>query len=167
MDDDVRVSVCPCVRLSVCDVAPVEGWWPPALRMQCLYLWPGDGTALAGQLRTAERGGTTDIGIHRFLCGTDTMGVCLVVDWGYGFWVRLPLGENMRLREEWARAHGLLLLLPKNQRWTWNSDTDTITLAQDGGIIDKDFELNSKRLCTVVRYLYKSLLLFYFLHPGL
>ena len=79
------------------------------------------------------------------------MGVCLVCDWGYGFRVRLTLEENARLREEWAEQHGLLLLLPKNQRWTWDAQTDTITLVQDGGVIEPDLELNSKRLCTKVR----------------
>ena len=111
----------------------------------------GDGTALAAQLLAAERAGSTDHGLHRFLCGTDTTGVCLVCDWGYGFKVRLNLEENGRLREEWAELHDLLLLLPKDQRWSWDATTDTITLAQNGGVIDPDLELNSKRLCTKIR----------------
>ena len=107
---------------------------------------------MAGQLGTAERTGGTGSGLYRFLLGTDDMGVCLCADWGYGFRSNVSLGENLRLREEWAELHHLLMLLPKDQRWSWDPETDTITLTQDGGDIDPDFEANSKRLCTIIRF---------------
>ena len=106
---------------------------------------------MSGQLGTAERTGGTGSGLYRFLLGTDDMGVCLCADWGYGFRSNVSLGENLRLREEWAELHDLLMLLPKDQRWSWDPETDTITLTQDGGDIDPDFEANSKRLCTIIR----------------
>ena len=106
---------------------------------------------MAGQLGTAERTGGTGSGLYRFLLGTDDMGVCLCADWGYGFRSNVSLGENLRLREEWAELHHLLMLLPKDQRWSWDPETDTITLTQDGGDIDPDWEANSKRLCTIIR----------------
>ena len=106
---------------------------------------------MAGQLGTAERTGGTGSGLYRFLLGTDDMGVCLCADWGYGFHSNVSLGENLRLREEWAELHHLLMLLPKDQRWSWDPETDTITLTQDGGDIDPDWEANSKRLCTIIR----------------
>ena len=107
---------------------------------------------MAGQLGTAERTGGTGSGLYRFLLGTDDMGVCLCADWGYGFRSNVSLGENLRLREEWAELHNLLMLLPKDQRWSWDPETDTITLTQDGGDIDPDWEANSKRLCTIIRF---------------
>ena len=107
---------------------------------------------MAAQLGTAERLGSTGSGLHRFLLGTDDMGVCLCADWGYGFHSNVSLGENLRLREEWAELHHLLMLLPKDQRWSWDPETDTITLTQDGGNIDPDWEANSKRLCTIIRF---------------
>ena len=107
---------------------------------------------MAGQLGTAERTGGTGSGLYRFLLGTDDMGVCLCADWGYGFRSNVSLGENLRLREEWAELHDLLMLLPKDQRWSWDPETDTITLTQDGGDIDPDWEANSKRLCTIIRF---------------
>ena len=106
---------------------------------------------MAGQLGTAERTGSTESGLYRFLLGTEEMGVCLCADWGYGFRSNVSLGENLRLREEWAELHHLLMLLPKDQRWSWDPETDTITLTQDGGDIDPDWEANSKRLCTIIR----------------
>ena len=106
---------------------------------------------MSGQLGAAERTGSTGSGLYRFLLGTDDMGVCLCADWGYGFRSNVSLGENLRLREEWAELHHLLMLLPKDQRWSWDPETDTITLTQDGGDIDPDFEANSKRLCTIIR----------------
>ena len=106
---------------------------------------------MAGQLGTAERTGGTGSGLYKFLLGTDDMGVCLCADWGYGFRSNVSLGENLRLREEWAELHDLLMLLPKDQRWSWDPETDTITLTQDGGDIDPDWEANSKRLCTIIR----------------
>ena len=107
---------------------------------------------MAGQLGTAERTGSTESGLYRFLLGTEEMGVCLCADWGYGFRSNVSLGENLRLREEWAELHHLLMLLPKDQRWSWDPETDTITLTQDGGDIEADFEANSKRLCTIIRF---------------
>ena len=107
---------------------------------------------MAGQLGTTERTGGTESGLYRFLLGTDEMGVCLCADWGYGFRSNVSLGENLRLREEWAELHHLLMLLPKDQRWSWDPETDTITLTQDGGDIDPDWEANSKRLCTIIRF---------------
>ena len=107
---------------------------------------------MAGQLGTAERTGSTESGLYRFLLGTEEMGVCLCADWGYGFRSNVSLGENLRLREEWAELHHLLMLLPKDQRWSWDPETDTITLTQDGGDIDPDYEANSKRLCTIIRF---------------
>ena len=107
---------------------------------------------MAGQLGTAERTGGTGSGLYRFLLGTDDMGVCLCADWGYGFRSNVSLGENLRLREEWAELHHLLMLLPKDQRWSWDPETDTITLTQDGGDINPDWEANSKRLCTIIRF---------------
>ena len=107
---------------------------------------------MAGQLGTAERTGSTESGLYRFLLGTEEMGVCLCADWGYGFRSNVSLGENLRLREEWAELHHLLMLLPKDQRWSWDPETDTITLTQDGGNIDPDWEANSKRLCTIIRF---------------
>ena len=106
---------------------------------------------MAAQLGIAERTDGTGSGLYRFLLGTDVMGVCLCADWGYGFRSNVSLGENLRLREEWAELHHLLMLLPKDQRWSWDPETDTITLTQDGGNIDPDFEANSKRLCTIIR----------------
>ena len=107
---------------------------------------------MAGQLGTTERTGGTESGLYRFLLGTDEMGVCLCADWGYGFRSNVSLGENLRLREEWAELHHLLMLLPKDQRWSWDPETDTITLTQDGGDIEPDWEANSKRLCTIIRF---------------
>ena len=107
---------------------------------------------MSGQLGTAERTESTGSGLYRFLLGTDDMGVCLCADWGYGFRSNVSLGENLRLREEWAELHHLLMLLPKDQRWSWDPETDTITLTQDGGDIDPDYEANSKRLCTIIRF---------------
>ena len=107
---------------------------------------------MAGQLGTAERTDSTGSGLYRFLLGTDDMGVCLCADCGYGFRSNVSLGENLRLREEWAELHNLLMLLPKDQRWSWDPETDTITLTQDGGDIDPDWEANSKRLCTIIRF---------------
>ena len=107
---------------------------------------------MSGQLGTAERTGSAGSGLYRFLLGTDDMGVCLCADWGYGFRSNVSLGENLRLREEWAELHHLLMLLPKDQRWSWDPETDTITLTQDGGDIDPDYEANSKRLCTIIRF---------------
>ena len=107
---------------------------------------------MAAQLGIAERTDGTGSGLYRFLLGTDDMGVCLCADWGYGFRSNVSLGENLRLREEWAELHHLLMLLPKDQRWSWDPETDTITLTQDGGDIEADFEANSKRLCTIIRF---------------
>ena len=75
----------------------------------------------------------------------------LALDWGYGFWANVDMNGNPRLREEWARQRGILVLLSKDQRWNWDPESDTITMLQDGGSIDPDFAANSKRLLTKIR----------------
>ena len=107
---------------------------------------------MAAQLGVAERQ-QEQAGFHTFLLGTADKGVGLALDWGYGYWANVDMNGNLRLREEWARQRGILLLLSKDQRWTWDRETDTITLLQEGGLIDPDFAANSKRLLTIIRYL--------------
>ena len=106
---------------------------------------------MAAQLGVAERL-QQQAGFHTFLLGTEERGVGLALDWGYGYYANVDMHGNLRLREEWARQHGILLLLSKDQQWTWDPVTDTITLLQDGGSIDPDYAANSKRLLTILRF---------------